>query len=293
MDLKWLKTFMIASEELNYRKVSERLYITQPAVSLHIRNLEKQLGEKLFYKKGRHIYLTKFGKQFKGEAFHMIEQYENMLTRVHQSQQGYRRNFSIAMTPLLIESVFPTILRKYKDENPDIELSITVAESNDLPTLLEKGNIDLALSCLPSPYLHHDSVEVLEDTVTLIVPHDGQDAEIAFPLDAKEMLSTCTVFTDHHPFYWDTLKKAIKDVIPHCKFLKVTHSHAAKRFILEGMGISFLPTFATRREIQEGRLLKIDTPFLDLPEAKIYAISSSHSTSRIEHNFLDFLALYF
>ncbi|MGI8315250.1 LysR family transcriptional regulator [Halobacillus mangrovi] len=287
MDFKWLRTFLLAAEELNYRKVAEQLFVTQPAVSLHIRQLEDYLGSKLFQKQGRHIQLTEFGKAFRVEANDLLKHYETVIQRVHRHQQGYSSTLSIAMTPLLVESLFPTILRKYSETYPHIEIPIKVAESADLQKMVEASEVDLAFSCLPSVYSSLVCDKVIEDTISLVTIHDGWDDEVAPPIDPYELLSKSIIFTDHHPVYWKRLKRDIQMHISGYRFISVSQSHSAKRFILEGMGVSFLPTFIIRREINEGRLLAIDAPFIELPTASIYALYQNNGSK--EQQFVSFL----
>ncbi len=287
MEIKWLNTFSIAAEELNYRKTAEKLYITQPAVSLHIRQLEEELQETLFEKKGRHIQLTEFGRIFRIEAMSLIQNYENVLQKMKSVKQGYHKTFTIGMTSLLIDSIFPSIIRRYQEKNQDIELAIQVTESSQLQKMIEDDQIDIAFSCLPSSSGSLFCKKLFSDSITLAVPHDGYDSETAPPLDPYGLMNQSIIFTHHHPGYWDLLKREIQRYVPSSRFLRITQSHAAKRFIQEGMGISFLPSFAINREIQEGRMLAIDTPFLDLPSCSIYSLHKyDHS---YEKEFLAFV----
>ncbi len=291
MEIKWLKTFALASDLLNYRKTAEQLYITQPAVSLHIKQLEEELNEKLFTKKGRGLLLTEFGRQFRMEAAEMIDHYESMLHRVKSFQQGYRKTLRIGMTPLLVDSVFPSIIRRFTEHHPALELAITVAESEEFQSLVKRDVLDLAFSCLPARNSSLYCEELFSDSVSLVTAHDGLDLESAPALDWEALLNQSIIFTDHHPGYWDTLKRNIQERTTTHRFLKISQSHAAKRFILEGMGVSFFPAFAVRRELLEGRMITVDTPSLSLPVCTIYTVYKySHS---FETELLNFTRQFF
>lgn len=278
MELKWLRTFLLTAELKNYRKVADALYMTQPAVSAQMKQLEQTIGAPLFRKEGRHITLTAFGAKFVEEAKGLLRVYEDMIHRTNLMKQGYHSSLSIAMTPLLVDSVFPTILRKFAEENPKVELEIMVSDSKDMQELVEESKVDVALSCLPPTSIHVHSLRLLNEPVSLVISHDGWDEESAPWIEADEILAKNIIFTDHHPLYWPNLKRQIQNQVSTYRFVKVSQSHAAKRFILEGMGISFLPLFTARREIQEGRLLPVSTPFLDLPMSSIYALYTDYDT---------------
>ncbi|UOQ93482.1 LysR family transcriptional regulator [Halobacillus shinanisalinarum] len=272
MEMKWLRTFVLAASELNYRKTAEQLYITQPAVSLHIKQLEEELQESLFIKKGRHIQLTEFGRMFRGEAMELLQHYDSAIQRVYSLKQGYRKTLTIGITPLLVDSIFPSVVRRFQEKYQDIELAIQVAESSQLQNLVESDRIDIAFSCLPSFNGNLFCEKLFEDRINLVTVHDGYDFESAPAFDSHELLNQSIIFTDHHPSYWDRLKREIQRHVASPNFLKVTQSYATKRFILEGMGISFLPAFAVSREIKEGRMLMVDTPFFNLPHCSIHTL---------------------
>lgn len=67
MELNWLRTFIAASQTRNFRKASEQLYISQPSVSVHIKQLEKELGVALFERSNKKVALTEAGRYFVGK----------------------------------------------------------------------------------------------------------------------------------------------------------------------------------------------------------------------------------
>ncbi|MCA0969000.1 substrate-binding domain-containing protein [Halobacillus litoralis] len=210
------------------------------------------------------------------EAETLMKQYDGMLQRTSRLQQGYQSSLSIAMSPLLVDSIFPSILRKYTEDERNTELSITVAESSDMQQLIEDSEVDVALSCTPSNSKHIQTTLLSEESITLVTAHDGWDSESGPVVEALELLSTHVIFTDHHPTMWPTLKRQVKMHAKASRFAKVSQSYAAKRFILEGMGVSFLPFFAVSREIQEGRMITVETPFMELPKIDLYALHPIH-----------------
>ncbi|MCW4398586.1 LysR family transcriptional regulator [Lentilactobacillus parabuchneri] len=73
MNLRQLQYFLVLSEELNYHKAAERLFISQPSLSIQIKNLQTELDTKLFLKVGRHIELTKAGTSLATSAKKLFE----------------------------------------------------------------------------------------------------------------------------------------------------------------------------------------------------------------------------
>ncbi len=284
-----LETFILAAQYENFRVVAEKLFITQPAVTFQIRQLEKELGDKLFVKNGRHVALTELGRLFYPEAKEIIGQFDRSMKTVNRFQQGFHKSIRIAISALLADTILPSILRKYTEQYPEVELSIQVLESEQISHLVKHGNVDIGLSCLPG-ISNVNSVKFHEEPVSLVCSHDGYDAESGPIIDAQKLLEDNIIFTDNHPAYWDSIKDQLKTSVTYYKLMKVNQSHITKRFVLEGIGVSFLPKSIINREIIEGRLLEVPVPFMELPAASMYMIYKYDH--QLENDFVTFISSY-
>jgi LysR family transcriptional regulator, repressor for citA len=290
MEFSWLTTFITAADCGNFRKTAELLYVSQPTVTVHIKHLEKEIGVLLFDREGKTIKLTEDGRRYLKHAKALIEVYQKGLEDINSFSQGYTSKLSIAISPLIADTILPFVLKKYIDKHPQVEISVKIIESKDIEQSVLQEEVDIGLSCLPT--LHSDLTDELlyRDQVILVASHDGRDAESAFPLDEEEILTSNYLLTHNHPAYWDSLGKVVKHQYPTIRMMKVSQVHITKRFIVEGLGVSFLPTSTVRRELLEGRLLQVDCHSIQLPEANTYAIMKYKHRSQQE--FLKFIAQY-
>lgn len=92
MEMQWLRTFSDAAETLNFRKTSERLMLSQPSVTVHIRQLEEYLGIRLFDRIKNRVVLTEEGRHFKQQADTLVEKFDSTVDELQSFAQGYRRN---------------------------------------------------------------------------------------------------------------------------------------------------------------------------------------------------------
>lgn len=290
MDLQWLNTFVTAAECGNFRRAAELLYISQPSVTVHIQQLEKNIGVQLFQREGRRIKLTEAGRRYYLHAKELLEKYERGLEDLHSFSQGYTTELSLGISPLIADTILPFVIKSYTNEHPEVEISIKVLDSSDIEEAVLKEVVDLGLSCLNSLHPNLYSELLYKDRVLLIAPHDGRDDETAPPMEEDELFSQYYLFTHNHPSYWDDVCKAVKSKYPSIKMMKVSQIHITKRFIVEGLGISFLPESTVRRELLEGRLLEIYHHSFNLPEANTYAIMKFKHSKQTE--FLEFLSNY-
>ncbi|MFP3340583.1 LysR family transcriptional regulator, partial [Micrococcus sp. SIMBA_131] len=79
-------------------------------VTVHIQQLEKQIGSKLFMKSGRRVVLSEAGRQFLPHAKEMMEQYEQSLRHMNGWRQGYHHKLTLAVSPLIAATVLPSVL---------------------------------------------------------------------------------------------------------------------------------------------------------------------------------------
>ncbi|MFC0189591.1 LysR family transcriptional regulator [Fictibacillus aquaticus] len=290
MDFTWLRTFIVAAECGNFRRTAEELHISQPAVTVHIKQLESEVGVKLFQRDGRRVKLTGEGKRYLTHAKELITVYQNGLEDINSFRQGYISKFLIGISPLIADTILPYVLKSYIKKNPEVEISVKIIDSADIESAVMREEVDLGLSCLNSTNPELSSELLYRDKVVFVAPHDGRDSETAPPLDEKEILESSRLLTHNHPGYWDELCQKIKNIYPGIRMMQVSQSHITKRFIAEGLGVSFLPLSTVRRELLEGRLLEVDCYSLKLPEANTYAIMK-YSNSK-QREFVNFISGY-
>ncbi|MGP4081430.1 LysR family transcriptional regulator [Pseudalkalibacillus sp. R45] len=290
MQIRWLQTFVIAAKYENYRVASEKLFISQPTITVHIHHLEEGLGCKLFKKNGRNISLTESGKHYLPFAHAMLRSFNDGMESLSSWQQGYERKLTLAVSPLIAASILSYVVKEFMNEHPHIEVGIQVAESNEISSLVYEQKADLGISRTKAihPGLH--CVTLYEDPVITVAAHDGGDSETSPPIELQELLSQDVLLTHNHPLYWDDLVSRVRMLQPSVRTMVVTQVNVAKRFIEEGIGFSFLPRSSVKRELLEGRILEIHTDALQLPIAHTYLIQKD--TNEEIQQFIEFINRY-
>lgn len=290
MDFNWIHTFILAAETENFRRTAEILYISQPSVTFHIKQLEKEIGVTLFERTGKKIRLTEDGKVYLKHAKQLVSTYQQGLEELNRNNQGYTKTLTIAISPLIADTILPYVLKKFLNDNPHVEISVKIVESIHIEKAVLDNEVDVGLSCLNTNHPHLTSHLLYKDKVIFVCSHDGLDIESAVPVDEEEILTRNYVLTHNHPGYWDELVLLIKQKYPSTRMMKVSQTHITKRFIIEGLGVSFLPESSVRRELLEGRLIEVLCQNIKLPEANTYAIVKYDHT--IQKDFLQYLSKY-
>ncbi|AYC30571.1 LysR family transcriptional regulator [Paenisporosarcina cavernae] len=274
MEKQWIETFHHAAKTLNFRETAEKLYISQPAVSVHIKLLEKELGVALFHRANRSVSLTDAGRLFQEEATRILQQIELSTNRLHAFKQGYLHKRTIVISPLLAETIFPIVLQRFLSAHPDVDVTIRVEESRHIEQLVDTGEAHLGIGALPSIRKSVQTRLLYQEPVLLVGPADSLGIDGDAFHSHIDLLEHQTLLVHHHPVFWKPLLHRLHSTYPYIKTMKVTQSAIAKRFIQEGIGISFFPHSIVRRELLEGRLMEIPCPHIELPTVETYLLTT-------------------
>ncbi|WP_160725825.1 LysR family transcriptional regulator [Bacillus sp. USDA818B3_A] len=266
MDIKWLRTFIISAKYENFREASEELFLTQPAVTKHIKRLEESLNIQLFERVSNRVVLTPAGHKFLFYARELMEKYEKGMIDFESWKQGYDRKLRIAAAPQIASSFLPVLLRQFVDENPSIEVIINVLNSYDIGKEISEGRADLGLSRILPVQPNVKTETVHQEPVIFVGPNEPS-------LDEQNVLQKYRLITHNHPDYWDELLHEMKRHYPLVKTMKVNQIEVTKRFIEAGLGVSYLPRTVVREEIGLGKLLEIEPDNIVPPTSSTYLLT--------------------
>ncbi|WP_445486812.1 LysR family transcriptional regulator [Niallia sp. 03133] len=269
VEINLLKTFIVAAKNKNFRKTSDELFLSQPAITKQIRKLEENLNVPLFDRTGKTICLTEAGYSFLPYAKEIVTKYEQGLDDFESWKQGYKRKLIIAAAPQIASSILPSILRSFMDENPDIEVLVNVLSSFEIGEEISAGKADIGLSRIEPVQTNIDCRVIHKDPVLLVGPAEEKE----FPLDEKNVLQKYRLITHNHPAYWNSLLNDIKRSYPAVRLLKVNQMEVTKRFIEAGLGISYLPYSIVQEELKWNKLVEIKADKVMLPTSYTYLIT--------------------
>jgi LysR family transcriptional repressor of citA len=289
MDMKLLRTFQVTARTLNFRQAGEQLFLAQPTVTQHIRLLEQELRVDVFDRTSRRVRLTPAGERFLGYANQVLALYEQGVQDLTGWQQGYRERLVVAVSALIARSTLPRVVKRFTTEYPDVEVVVHIALSHEIAAMVAAGKAHLGLTRTPAVSRDLHSYIWYTDPVMLVVPNDGGDLD-APPPDWHEVLSNHRLLTHNHPIYWDDLLLAIHTHGLRVRCMEVSQVDITKRFIEEGLGVSFLPHSTVWRELVEGRLLEVPTPGLTLPVAATHVLHPAQEVSGPVQAFMQVLA---
>ncbi len=141
INLELYKIFIIVAKEKNITKASEKLNISQPAVTKHIKNLEDQLGITLFKRNKYGMELTEKGKGLYDEIVNPINTILNAERKFTSS-----RNINLGSHVTMLSRMFGKCIAEYYNINPNSQIEVTNETFNDMLEMLERQKLDIVLS---------------------------------------------------------------------------------------------------------------------------------------------------
>lgn len=140
-----LRVFLSVAKHLSFTKAAKELFISQPAISKHIQELESEYKTTLFERKGNSITLTVAGKLMVKHAEELRVQYQQLEYEMHHLNGDFVGELKIGASTTIAQYVLPPILAKYLENYPRIKLSLFSGNSREIEEALESHRIDIGL----------------------------------------------------------------------------------------------------------------------------------------------------
>ena len=133
----------------NFSKAADNLFVSQPALSLQIKNLEAELGYDLFSRTPKGIFPTELGRQFCEDAREMAESWKTFQEKVHAQNRDGCLRLRVGMGSRIYSNHLFEDLVRFFDAHSNIEVTFSTEAGQDFITALKEGKLDLALDRLP------------------------------------------------------------------------------------------------------------------------------------------------
>lgn len=256
-----METFLTVCQCMNYTRASEQLNITQPAVSQHIRFLEKYYQTKLFRYEGKQMKLTEAGKMLQSTMEAMKQ--EEILLRSRMLCQEELKTLHLGASPSVGESVMADILQRCMERYPQTRVSMEVADTQQLLEQIDVGKIDFVLA---DGNFRQEEYELLPFSRERLVAvcnreyYEKHQYEKSKSLDdllgerilVREPSSGMRKTLEHFLYVNDHSIKDFRSV------MEISDIHTIIELVKSGFGIAFLLEHTVRKLLDEGALIEVD-----------------------------------
>ena len=248
MELRHLRYFLAAAEELNFRRAAVRLRIAQPALSVQMRQLETEIKAELFSRAGRGIKLTDAGEVFLEQARRILSDVTRSVALAQYAANGNIGHIVVGHNGPAELLAFPKIVPAFRDKWPNIHLSFENFRSPQQIESLRRGELDLGFVWLPVPPGEFDVIELMSVPVGVVLPlgHRLAESEVLSVADLSgEPLILFSRGRDPDSFH------QIEEMFAKANAqLNVTYEFdlmlSVINFVAMGIGLSLLPDYHQR-----------------------------------------------
>lgn len=250
--LNQLRIFLKIVEKQSVTKASEELHLTQPAVSIQLKNFQDQFEIPLTEVVGRKIYVTDFGKEIAEAAEQILQQVDTISykTLAYKGRLFGKIRISVVSTG---KYVMPYFLTDFLRLHPGIELEMDVTNKNKVIKSLENNEVDFALVSILPNKLKVDSIELMKNKLFFVGNNEEQfKGKVSME---KILKNRPLLFREVGSGTRLTMQNFIeKNNIKVEKKMELTSNEAVKQAVLAGLGYSIMPLIGIQREIKNNDL---------------------------------------
>ncbi|MGJ3236060.1 LysR substrate-binding domain-containing protein [Marivirga sp.] len=274
-----LQIFLKVVQKESITKASEELFMTQPAVSIQLKNFQDQFDISLYEIIGKKLHITDFGKEIAIIAERVIEELNNInyKTEAYRGMLTGKLKISSASTG---KYVIPFFLEEFLSNNAGIDLVLDVTNKTKVVQSLKNNEIDFALVSVVPDLLDVEEELLIDNKLYLISSEPQPDENM--PLIYREEGSATRSAMEH---YYGTHNSKVR------KRLELTSNEAVKQAVIAGLGNSIMPLIGIKNELLEKQLYIL--PAEDLPVTTKWRLIwlKGKRMSPVAKAYLDFIRL--
>ena len=288
MELRHLRYFVAVAEECNFRRASARLNVAQPALSVQIRQLEEEIGTKLFERAGRGVVLTAAGAVFLSYARQALRETKSGVERARQAGSGDIGHLDIGYSTAAGFLVFPTVIPAFRHEHPGVKLNFRSLHLSNQLEALASGEIDIGFGYLPFATEGLDVVPLTKEDLVAVIPV-GHRLARERTVSIKDLSGEPLVLPNRAVM--PQLRQQITNLFDlngsniHVAY-EVEHAVNLLNFVGTGLGCSLLPTYVLRMKQDTVVYKKVAPPNLTLELAVMKRKDSRPPADRLFHTAL-------
>lgn len=257
MEIRQLRAFVAIAESGTFTAGAQRVHITQAAISMQIRQLENELGAKLFVRAPRRVILTEAGEHLLHRAQHILREHDAAQEEIAELAGAQRGRLRIGSASAMITTdPLPKILTEMRKQHTVAEVTVTSGTSEALVQHLLAGELDLAFVSLPVEARGIQTERLNEDQLVAIASPRHRLAKqrtvSPYALAGERLIlgerggNTRRQIDQFFAQAGVTLNVA----------MELSRQAAIRRMVEEDMGVGIVPFQSVREEVEKGRLVR-------------------------------------
>jgi DNA-binding transcriptional LysR family regulator len=257
MDLMQLEMFVATAEARGVQRAAERVFRTQPAVSMALRKLEEEIGAPLFDRSNRGFSLTASGELLYESAKRLLQLRDEALSQVKELHSLERGRVRIGANESAGNYLLPRLIQAFWKKHPNVRIDVSRQNSRQLIHDIRETSVDLALISFMPEEKDVEALPVMTDELILI-------ASPEHPIAKRTALRICDL--GQEAFIAHTVTSASRHKVVEAFrssetqlriVMEVAMIETIKKLIAMNLGIGFVPEMCVRDEIDRGELVRV------------------------------------
>jgi DNA-binding transcriptional LysR family regulator len=243
LNLRQLKAFLGVAETRNFTRTAQKLHLSQAALSASIRELEGQLGCRLFERTTRSVDLTSAGLELLPVATAVVSSLETVTSQLRQREQQGVSRLRLGFTPMLASNVVPEVLDEFQRQFPSVKLDVVDAAPHELIQQVEADELDAAFGAYSQKISGMSQLQITPATLMLV--YTDQFSAIGKRITWTQVFDYPLIgLTDKSPIQKLVNSMAKKVGADIQSRMVVAQLETALGMVEKGFGVSVFPSFA-------------------------------------------------
>ncbi|NBM54470.1 LysR family transcriptional regulator [Proteus sp. G2669] len=291
MNLSQLDAFLLLANGFNVTETAERLFCTQPSVSIKIRKLEEELQTTLFERINNRLYLTPQGKVYQQYATQIINLVKSSSEHMRQFDDPSKGEIKFGASHFVGVYLLPQIMAQFREQYPDVKLSMDISSSTQLIHKLDTQELEFLIM---SDHIYLDPTEYHLDTflidplVLICSPTHwlAKKKRCRFSDIESEVFLIKPEHSATRDFLLDRIKENNKEIK---NIMEINSLEGIKQGVIHGLGISVLSRLSILQELKSGLLCEISFDDIQFSRGIRYFHHKEKYISPATKNFLSVL----
>jgi DNA-binding transcriptional LysR family regulator len=257
VEIRQLRAFVAIAESGTFTAGALRVHVTQAAISMQIRQLETEIGAKVFVRAPRHVILTEAGEQLLRRARHILREHDAALDEIAELAGAERGRLRIgSASAMVLTEQLPAILKELRKQHPAADIAVTSGTSEVLVDQILAGEVDIAFVSLPVDVRGIKTERLSQDQLVAIASPRHKLAKqktiSAYTLAGERLIlgerggNTRRLIDQFFAQAGATLHVA----------MELSRQQAIKRMVEEDMGVGIVPLQSVKEEVEKGKLIR-------------------------------------
>ena len=275
MRLEYIRSFISVVNCKSFSLAAKKMFLSQPTISTHIKQLESELGVQLLVRSTKDVILSEEGIIFYPFAVRLLETENKALAQLHKTENQIKGSVSIATSSVPGHYILPQFLSYARNKYPDVSYEIKEGDSEQVIQAILHFETDIGIGSIRSTNEKCMCLPLLMDQIVLVTPNTEEYRSMngIFPI---ERLKRETYVLREVGSGTKLAAESIEQSLNlHTKPLKVAmqaeSSEMVRRGVEQGLGVAFISNLAVKDSVEREKILKFEIPDMDT-RRQIYLI---------------------